>query len=78
MRPECQVRKRLPAGGKWIRTSGSARDKASIPRFRFGPQVRFATDSSLEGGGFELSVPQQIRFRFRESSAVSHDGLTVS
>jgi hypothetical protein len=41
-------------------------------------EVRFAPDSPLEGGGFELSVPQQIRFRFRESSAVSHDGLTVS
>jgi len=41
-------------------------------------KLRFAADSALEGGGFELSVPQQIRFRFRESSAVSHDGLTVS
>jgi hypothetical protein len=39
---------------------------------------RDASDTQLEGDGFELLVPKQIRFRFRESSAVSHDGLTVS
>src|ERR1700719_1174075 len=37
---------------------------------------RFA-DSSLEGDGFEPSVPQQIRSRFRDSSPVSYDGLTL-
>jgi hypothetical protein len=35
--------------------------------------VRFARDSLLEGDGFELPVPQQIRSRFRASSPVSHD-----
>jgi hypothetical protein len=38
----------------------------------------FALDSALEEDGFEPSVPQQIRSRFRDSSPVSHDGLTVS
>ena len=41
-------------------------------------QVRFAMDSPVEGDGFELPVPQQIRSRFRGSSPVSHGGLTVS
>src|SRR5580700_11425588 len=36
------------------------------------------SDSPPEGDGFEPSVPQQIRSRFRDSSPVSHDGLTVS
>jgi hypothetical protein len=40
--------------------------------------ITFALDSSLEGDGFEPSVPQQIRSRFRDSSPVSYDGLTVS
>jgi hypothetical protein len=31
------------------------------------PKVEFAADSPLEGDGFEPSVPQQIRSRFRES-----------
>src|ERR1700720_2241110 len=35
--------------------------------------LKFAYDSPLEGDGFELPVPQQIRFRFRGSSPVSHD-----
>ena len=30
-------------------------------------EVGFAHDSALEGDGFEPSVPQQIRSRFRES-----------
>src|ERR1700720_1207658 len=30
-------------------------------------------DSALEGDGFELPVPQQIRSRFLASSPVSHD-----
>jgi hypothetical protein len=34
---------------------------------------RFARDSSLEGDGFEPSVPRQIRSRF-ESRSASHDG----
>src|SRR6202048_459687 len=42
------------------------------------PKTKFAADSALEGDGFEPSVPQQIRSRFRDSSPVSHDGLTVS
>src|SRR3984893_1217383 len=42
------------------------------------PKIRFAPDSPLEGDGFELSVPQQIRSRFRDNSPVSRDGLTVS
>ena len=37
---------RLSAGGKWIRTSGSARDKASVPRYRFGPPSVISTDGS--------------------------------
>src|SRR6202011_4756074 len=37
------------------------------------PKVSFAMDSALEGDGFELPVPQQIRSRFRASSPVSHD-----
>src|SRR6266436_1476596 len=41
-------------------------------------KIRFAPDPALEGDGFEPSVPQQIRSRFRDSSPVSHDGLTVS
>src|SRR5580692_10123346 len=40
--------------------------------------IQFAVDSLLEGDGFELPVPQQIRSRFRESSHFSHDGLTAS
>ena len=42
------------------------------------PRSEFAPDSPLEGTGFELPVPQQIRSRFRGSSPVSHGGLTVS
>ena len=38
---------------------------------------RFARDSSLEGDGFEPSVPRQISSLF-ESSPVSRDGLRVS
>ena len=37
---------RLPAGAEWIRTSGSARDKGSVPRLRFAPKL-MATDGSL-------------------------------
>jgi len=37
---------RLTAGGKWIRTSGSARDTASVPRFRFGPRSLISTNGS--------------------------------
>jgi transposase-like protein len=33
---------------------------------------------SLEGDGFEPSVPLQIRCRFQDGRPVSHDGLTVS
>src|SRR5580704_2997828 len=43
-------------------------------------KVRFAIDSPVEGDGFELPVPQQIRSRFRASSPVSHerfDGLST-
>ena len=40
-------------------------------------EVRFASASTLEGDGFEPSVPRQIRSRF-ESRSASHDGLTVS
>ena len=40
------VRDGLSAGGKWIRTSGSARDEASVPRFRFGPPSVISTDGS--------------------------------
>jgi hypothetical protein len=51
-------------------------ERASAPTMI--EEVRFAADSALEGDGFELSVPQQIQSRFRDSSPVSHDGLTVS
>jgi hypothetical protein len=37
------------------------------------PPIRFAPDSLVEGDGFELPVPQQIRSHFRASSPVSHD-----
>ena len=43
-----------------------------------GMEVTGETDWLAEGDGFEPSVPQQIRSRFRDSSPVSHDGLTVS
>jgi alpha-ketoglutarate-dependent taurine dioxygenase len=32
--------RRLCAGGRWIRTSGSARDKGSVPRFCFDGRRR--------------------------------------
>src|SRR5215468_11384739 len=35
----------LSAGGRWIRTSGSAHDKASVPRPRFGPPSVMSADS---------------------------------
>src|SRR6516162_5225655 len=37
---------RLFAGGRWIRTSGSSRDKASVPRFRLGPPSLISTNGS--------------------------------
>ena len=40
-----RVRNGLTAGGRWIRTSGSARDKGSVPRFRLAPEL-MATDRS--------------------------------
>jgi len=40
-----------PAGGRWIRTSGSARDKASVPRFRFGPPSLMSADGSRRQSG---------------------------
>jgi len=43
---------RLSAGGRWIRTSGSARDKRSVRRFHFAPEL-IATDGSpqmIDGG----------------------------
>jgi len=36
---------RLSAGRRWIRTSGSVRDKGSVPRFRLAPEL-MATDGS--------------------------------
>ena len=36
---------RLPAGGRWIRTSGSARDRGLVSRFRFAPEL-MATNGS--------------------------------
>jgi hypothetical protein len=36
------------------------------------------TISPLEGDGFEPSVPELIRSRFRDSSRLSHNGLMVS
>jgi hypothetical protein len=47
-----QVRTGLAAGGEWIRTSSSA-DLAGI--------TGFAQDASLEGSGFEPSVPRERR-----------------
>jgi energy-coupling factor transporter ATP-binding protein EcfA2 len=44
LRPN-RVRNILPAGGRWIRTSGSVRDKGSVPRFRFAREL-MATDGS--------------------------------
>ena len=38
-------------------------------------EIRFAPDSPLEGGGFEPSVPQQIRSLFETARPVSHHGL---
>jgi hypothetical protein len=52
--------------------------RTTITRGMLTRKLRFAGDSSLEGNGFEPSVPQQIRSHFRESSPVSHAGLTVS
>jgi hypothetical protein len=58
-RDDCQlaqipVRSRLVGGGRRIRTSGSARDKASVRRFLFRPPSRMPTDgsrgSSSDGG----------------------------
>ena len=46
--------------------------------FRLGllraPKVRFATDSPLEGAGFELSVPRQESRRFEPASVPSRGG----
>jgi hypothetical protein len=39
------------------------------------PKIKFAPDSPLEGGGFEPSVPQQIRSLFETARPVSHHGL---
>src|SRR6516162_11705791 len=43
---------RLSAGGRWIRTSGSAPDKGSGPRFRFAPELMATDDGSrrIDGG----------------------------
>ena len=49
--------------GNWVSPSS----------YSVGEEVRFALDSLLEGDGFELPVPQQIRSHFRASSPVSHD-----
>jgi hypothetical protein len=38
--------RRLTAGGRWIRTSGSAPDKGSGPRFRFAPELMATDDGS--------------------------------
>jgi len=35
----------LSAGGRWIRTSGSARDRGLVSRFRFAPEL-MATNGS--------------------------------
>ena len=43
----CSDFARLSAGGKWIRTSGSARGERSVPRFRFAPDL-IATDGSRD------------------------------
>ena len=40
--------------------------------FRQGEEVRFATDSPLEGGGFEPSVPQQIRSLGDRTRQIKH------
>ena len=56
-----QVRTGLPAGGRWIRTSGSARDNGSVRRFHFAPEL-IATDGADDrrrhaaesGGDFRL------------------------
>jgi hypothetical protein len=59
-----QVRRRLPAGGGRIRTLGPPLEKSAQDRSRVGSVacslvgVRFAEDSTLEEGGFELSVPR--------------------
>jgi hypothetical protein len=41
-----------------------------------GPKVRFATDSPLEGGGFELSVPRCARDAARLASE-EHAGILL-
>jgi hypothetical protein len=41
-----QVRTRLAVGGRRIRTSGSSRDTASVPRFRLGPPSLISTNGS--------------------------------
>src|SRR6516225_1714280 len=38
----------LSAGGRWIRTSGSAPDKGSGPRFRFGPELMATDDGGMQ------------------------------
>jgi hypothetical protein len=55
-----------------IARAGAMVDDAAAP-----PEVRFAPDSLLEGAGFEPSVPQQIRSRFRDLSPVLPDGLAT-
>jgi hypothetical protein len=53
---------RLSAGGRWIRTSGTAAQKpwisAALPSTpSTARKLRFACDSLLEGAGSELPVP---------------------
>src|SRR6202043_3905527 len=46
-----------------MRISTAASSKDAFPGV--APEIKFAGDSLLEGDGFELPVPQQIRSRFR-------------
>jgi hypothetical protein len=58
---ESRVRKRLAAGGRWIRTSGTWREGAGFccgKRMRgIEPEAPSAPDSPLEETRFELPVP---------------------
>jgi hypothetical protein len=61
MMPRCCVMPVIdqPAMGEWVRASMSG--PVGVGGFEEGefeaPEIEFATDSSLEGDGFEPSVP---------------------
>jgi hypothetical protein len=63
-----QVRTRLRAGGRWIRTLGPPVEDGAwtaSEKLREVPagQLRFAPDSPLEGDGFELPIPREKYLR---------------